>query len=49
MSSLYSTAVHEVAHAVIAVEDLDKYFNSVTPQSGKLAGCGRFLEQKAAA
>ena len=35
---------------VIAVEDLDKYFDSLTAQAGKLAGRGRFLvEQNAAA
>jgi hypothetical protein len=35
---------------VIAVEDLDNYFDSLTSQAGKLAGRGRFLEpeQKAA-
>ena len=29
---------------VIAVEDLDKYFDSLAAQAGKLAGRGRFLE-----
>jgi hypothetical protein len=29
---------------VIAIEDLDKFFESIEPQTGKLAGRGRFLE-----
>ena|SRR6266850_1648496 len=29
---------------VVAIEDLDKYFESIQPQIGKLAGRGRFLE-----
>jgi hypothetical protein len=33
---------------VIAVEDLDKYFDSLAAQAGKLAGRGRFLEREAA-
>jgi hypothetical protein len=29
---------------VIAVADLDKFFDSIQPRTGKLAGRGRFLE-----
>ena len=29
---------------VVAIEDLDKYFESIQPQTGKLVGRGRFLE-----
>ncbi len=29
---------------VVAIEDLDKYFESIQPQIGKLVGRGRFLE-----
>jgi hypothetical protein len=34
---------------VIAVEDLDKYFNSIPTQSGTLAGRGIHIANKAAA
>jgi excisionase family DNA binding protein len=33
---------------VIAVEDLDKYFDSLTPQAGKLAGRGVHIAKVAA-
>lgn len=33
---------------VIAIEDLDKYFESIPKQNGKLPGRGRFLQKAAA-
>lgn len=33
---------------VIAIEDLDKYFESIPKRNGKLPGRGRFLESAAA-
>lgn len=33
---------------VIAIEDLDKYFEAIPKQTGRLRGRGRFLEKAAA-
>lgn len=33
---------------VISIEDLDKYFESIPKQTGRLHGRGRFLEKAAA-